>query len=43
MDHILGPKMADIIKIPIIVNWASVTSTRPNLSVPDTYVCQCAQ
>lgn len=43
VDQTSGPKTAEIANINIIVTWASVTSTLPNLNVPDTYVCQCAQ
>lgn len=37
IDQISGPKKADIKCIPIIVNCASVTSTRPNLKVPKIF------
>lgn len=35
-----GPNAADIKWITMIILWASVTSTLPNRSVPDTYDCQ---
>lgn len=40
VDHIDEPNIADTMCIIIIAIWASVTSTLPNLRVPETYVCQ---